>query len=349
MTRRAQATALVQDAEVLQPYLEERLADYFGRRRSILKLDRRLCPYSSSFRLDELRVRFDDGSNVQLLLKDLSREAMVEHARRARPKFLYEPRREINAYRWILPHAPAGAPAWYGAVADRPAGRYWLFIEHVKGSQLAQVGTFATWERTAAWIARFHAAFSPLRALQLAERSGALVYDEGFYRRWMRRAQRIADRSPEERRILDGIARRYAPVVERLARLPRTLIHGELYACNVIVSRVRDRERICPVDWEMTAFGPGLMDLAALGAGWVEPRQRALARAYRAAVRNGNGSAGGTGVPLPRQCAVDLDCCRLHLAIRMLGWSDDWEPPPDHAHNWLAEAARISRRLQLLT
>jgi hypothetical protein len=43
---------------------------------------------------------------------------------------------------------------------------------------------------------------------------------------------------------------------------------------------------------------------------------------------------------------TDLDCCRLHLAVRMLGWSDDWEPPRDHAHNWLGEAQRISRRLQ---
>ena len=175
------------------------------------------------------------------------------------------------------------------------------------------------------------------------------MYDEEFYWRWLRRAQRFADGNPEERRIIEGIARRYAPVVERLTKLPRTLIHGEMYACNVIVSNVRDCTRICPLDWEMTAFGPGLMDLAALGAGWAESRQRALARAYRAAAPKGNGSGADKTVRLPRQFEVDLDCCRLHLAVRMLGWSDDWEPPPDHAHNWLAEAARISRRLQLLT
>ena len=172
MTRKAEATALVQGTEVLQPYLEERLADYFGRWRSILKLDRRPSPYSSSFRIDKIRVRFDDDSNVRLVLKDLGHEAMGEEARRARPRFLHDPRREINVYRWILPHAPAGTPAWYGAVTDPPAGRYWLLLEQVRGSQLTQVGAFATWERTAAWIARFHAAFSPLRARQLAERSG---------------------------------------------------------------------------------------------------------------------------------------------------------------------------------
>jgi hypothetical protein len=35
-----------------------------------------------------------------------------------------------------------------------------------------------------------------------------------------------------------------------------------------------------------------------------------------------------------------------NLAVPMLGWSDNWQPPPHHAHNCLAEAARISRRLQ---
>jgi hypothetical protein len=30
----------------------------------------------------------------------------------------------------------------------------------------------------------------------------------------------------------------------------------------------------------------------------------------------------------------------------MLGWSDAWQPPPEHARNWLVEADRLYRRLQ---
>ena len=45
--------------------------------------------------------------------------------------------------------------------------------------------------------------------------------------------------------------------MDRLVRLPRTLIHGELYPSNVIVGRGHHRERVCPVDWEMAALGPG--------------------------------------------------------------------------------------------
>ena len=89
-----------------------------------------------------------------------------------------------------------GTPDWYGAFTDPLRGRYWLLLERVNGPQLSQVGAFSTWERTAAWIARFHGAFSPLRAQQLAKRSGVFVYDEAFYWRWMRRAQRFAEGDP---------------------------------------------------------------------------------------------------------------------------------------------------------
>ena len=63
--------------------------------------------------------------------------------------------REIDVYRAILPHAPAGKPSTYGAVADASAGRYWQLLEQVRGLPLWQVGDVAMWEQAAAWIARF--------------------------------------------------------------------------------------------------------------------------------------------------------------------------------------------------
>jgi len=334
------------DAALLHAQLEARLAEHFGNARAITAIERHLCPYASSFRLDELHVKFADGSEIDLMLKVLSREAMVEEARRGRPRFLHRPRREIDAYRWILPYAPAGTPAWYGAVTDSAAGRFWLFLERVPGVQLVQVGSFAAWERAAAWIARFHAVVSPLRAYQLVERAGTLVYDAAFYRRWIFRAQEFVH-GTAERRIVRRIARRYESVIDRLTAIPPTLIHGELYACNVLVGGADGDGRICPVDWEMVAYGPGLIDLAALSAGWTEAKQRSLAHAYDAAFRAGSRTDRPAPVArLPRGFSVDLDCCRLHLCIRMLGWSDAWQPPPDHAHDWLIDADRIMHRLQ---
>ena len=338
------AVSWTEDPSDVQPQLEITLAEQFGRSRPIASLSRRLCPYTSSFRIDELTIGFADGSRMDLVLKDLGRDAMVEEARTGRPDFLYAPQREINAYRMVLSQGPAGAPILYGALAEPTADRYWLFLERVDGVQLPQVGTFRTWERTAAWIARFHASFTPLKARDLARRAGALAYDDAYYWRWLRRAQQFTNTTGEVRRIMTGIARTYGAVVDRLTKLTPTLLHGELYPCNVIVDP--HRKRICPVDWEMTALGPGLVDLAALSAGWAEDKQHALARAYLAASRRRNGHRGGRTAPLPRGFRVALDCCRLYLAVRMLGWSATWNPPADHDHNWLVEAARISRRLQ---
>jgi hypothetical protein len=95
-------------ASGFHPELEERLAEHFGERRPIRRIRRRLCPYTSSFHIDELDVRFRDGSVLKLVMKDLSRKGMLEAARRARPDFVYEPLREIKVYRSILPHAPPG-------------------------------------------------------------------------------------------------------------------------------------------------------------------------------------------------------------------------------------------------
>jgi hypothetical protein len=326
----------------LHLHLEDRLAKHFGRRCPIVKLGRRPSPYTSSFPVEEIDVGFADGSELQLVMKNLSLEAMAESARHVRPEFLFEPRREIQVYRWILPYAPPGTATWYGAITNAAIRRYWLFLERVDGLALQHVGAFATWERTARWIARFHRSFPATGIARLVQNSRLLVYDEAFYWLWLERARQFAVRRPMVRRLVDRISRRYASVVRRLASLPRTLIHGEFYPCNIVIAGTGHRVRICPVDWEMAAFGPGLMDLASLTTGWSQREQRALIRAYQAAFSND--ATGSTRIS--SEFSRDLDCCRLHLAVKMLGWSEAWEPPPQHAHNWLADAVRIADRLQ---
>jgi Phosphotransferase enzyme family len=326
----------------LQLRLEERLASHFGRGCSIVKLGRRLCPYTSSFPVEEIDLEFADGSELRLVMKDLSTEAMAASARRVRPEFLYEPRREIQVYRRILPSAPPGTAAWYGAVTNPTIRRYWLFLERVDGLELRHVGAFSIWEQTARWIARFHQSIPPTGITRLVQTSRLLVYDEAFYWLWLERAQRFAAGRPMVRWLVDRIARRYGSVVRRLASMPRTVIHGEFYPCNIVIRRTGHQVRVCPVDWEMAAFGPGLIDLASLLTGWSQREQRALMRAYRAALPE----TMTRSTRIPNDFSVDLDCCRLHLAVRMLGWSHAWEPPPQHAHNWLADAVRLADRLQ---
>lgn len=337
--------ALRSIVSTLQPRPQRAPGD--RRPRSISVIRRRRCPYTSSARLDELDVRLADGSHVALVLKDLSRRRMLHTARKVRPRFLYDPRREINAYRWILPHAPPGVPTCYGFVSDVRSGRHWLLLERVSGLQLTHVGEFTTWLRTAAWAARFHCTFSPQRARRLARRSSALVYDEAFYWHWLERAQSLCRENRRRQRVVQRIARAYPWIVDQLLRMPQTIIHGELYPANVVVSRTGSHERICPVDWELAALGPALVDLAALMTGWTPDKQRRLARAYFAATyQQGCGSHDALLARLPRTFVEDVSLCRLHVALRMLAWAEDWRPPEEHVTDWVAEAAQVADTLQ---
>ena len=107
--------------------------------------------------------------------------------------------------------------------------------------------------------------------------------------------------------------------------MPRTLVHGEFHPSNVLVGS----ERIWAVDWETAGVAPGLVDLAALTAGWGEAERRAISEAYRDEV----------GAPAGFAVDGDLACCRLHVAVKWLGWSPTWTPPREHRHDWVAEAA----------
>jgi hypothetical protein len=332
----------------LRGALESTLREHFDPRRRIVALVRRPSDYGSSFTIEELHVRLDDGTPLELMFKNLSRRALLEPARRLRPDFLDDPQREIDVYRVILAASGLDTAACYGAIVDRPGDRYWLFLEKVPGVRLAQVGEFSIWRQVARWLAAMHARLAERRAaLRHADGLSLLAYDADFYRRWMRRAltfarQRDPSGTSDACAGLEWLAARYDRVVERLTALPITWIHGELYAANVLVHATAGRLRVCPVDWETAAVGPALMDLAALTAGgWSDTERTSLALAYHDA------SAGLGEYSSPDEFLAALDGCYLHLAVQWLGWSEAWSPPPSQAQDWLGVALRVARRLEL--
>src|SRR3954468_25031699 len=81
--------------------------------RRVVGVRREPHPYRTSYPVEAVDVDLDDGSAVPLVLKDLSRDALTETARRAKPAFLHDPLREIEVYRAVLPDAPPGPPAYY--------------------------------------------------------------------------------------------------------------------------------------------------------------------------------------------------------------------------------------------
>jgi hypothetical protein len=324
----------------LQTALENLLSQHFGRRCRIVELETRPYAYSSSFALEEIDIRLEDGTRLEILFKDLGRHALLEGARQAKPVFLYNPLREIDTYRLVLAAYPMGTATCYGAVVDPHAGRYWLFLEKVTGPELYQVGEIRLWQEAARWLANLHHRFLGTKELdELATIGRWLIYDDRYYRQWLERAAAYAG-NDETRKEMDRLASVYEAVIERLASLPATFIHGEFYASNILVPATGSKVRVCPVDWEMAALGPGLLDLAALTVGkWQDQERDDIALAYYQAL------TANKNRPEHDEFLADLDFCRLHLSLQWLGWSPGWQPPPEHAQNWLREALSLAQKL----
>src|SRR4051794_13369080 len=119
--------------------LQKALSESKQETKEIRRIVRRPSPYQSSYPLEELTLFLREGQQLELIFKNVSPRALSPIARRAKPSFLADPRREINVYRTILADAELGTPRYYGSVIDSDDDRYWLFVENVSGRELYQV------------------------------------------------------------------------------------------------------------------------------------------------------------------------------------------------------------------
>jgi len=289
--------------------------------------------YRTSFPLERLEVELEDGTDLRLAFKRLDWAGLEEGARLAKPDFLHDPGREPAVYASLLRPAGLGSPRFHGAVVE--PDRHWLFVEWVEGRELYQVGELALWEAAARWLAQMHAELGP-EVERHAEAARLVDHDAGYYRRWAERAREFARMpgQPAARRTgVEWLAARHESVVEALLELPRTVLHGEFYAANVLVAEDTPVARVAPVDWELAAAGPGVSDLASLVSGdWSQPDREAIAAAYAAAGPSLEG----------------LEHARLQLAIQWLGWAPpEWTPPEGQRHDWLGEALELAEGLGL--
>ncbi len=331
----------------LHAAVEAALSEQAGPRLTLARLERRPSPYRSSFAIEELDLTLDDGRQLPLIWKDASRRALSADAVNAKPLFLHNPLREIDVYRLILGGNSLGTPRCCGTVIDPARDRYWLFLERINGLELTRIGDFSVWQDVSRWLARFHfhcAANPP----SPDARRHLVIQDRGHMKQWIGRAiEFLAQRQPavfaSDVRCIDGLAERYDRVVDRLVELPTSVIHGDFFPSNVLIDRSASTMRICAIDWEMAGIGPCGLDLAALVAGrWTDEQRRALALAYWDESTTLNSTLTGRD-----EFLTDLECCRLHLAVQMLGWSATWRPQPEHAQDWLGEATRLASELRI--
>jgi hypothetical protein len=311
--------------------LERALAAWFGARRGITRLERRPSVQQSSFRVDEVDVRFADGTTVALFAKAVHWHAMTPEARAAKPPFLWDPERERATYEAILSPLSVEGARYFGSYVT--GGVRYLLLERLDGTPLWQIGEFEAWREAARWLARMHARVGAAGATFSRAATHLLRYDRPFYDCWMRRVQDFYESGP----ALQRLAACHEQVVDALLAEQNTFIHGEFYPANVLIERERGAFVVHPIDWEMASLGPALIDLACLIAGqWTDDQRADVADAYFE-----ERSALGADVPPRAHYLWTLDCCLIHLSIRNLGWSRDWSPPPDRAYDWLRDALRL--------
>ena len=316
---------LVADRDTLAVALEQVTG------RPIVDVTCRRSPYTSGAPIDDIDVLFSDGDRIELVRKDLAWHALLPEAALTKPKALHDPMREIGVYRRIVDLVPSGPPRLVGAVTDVRSSRWWLFIERINGVELYQVGSLPVWEAVARWLGEFHRQTSGLTTA--AAGAPLLQLDQRWYRAFLDRALAFADGAP--RRALQHVKTRFDAVVDCLESMPRSMVHGELYASNVLVVETARDVRVCPVDWEMAAIGPGVVDVAALTTGWPDDATRRLLAAY-----SSHGPAISSTQLFDGVCAA-----RAHLAVRWLGWSRHWLAPPEHSRDWAAEAVQMVEAL----
>ena len=302
--------------------------------------------YASSATLLNVHITFADGEHTRVVYKLGGPDAQTPAARGVKPEFLSDSGREAWMYESVLAlDGVADAPRLLATGCDRNGAR-WLLLEWAGSRDLSQVGARSVWCEAASQLARLHV-WGESRVDSLSRGSPVRWDDARLHLVWAHRARRhlAAHTSAwSTRDPLRPLWRRYRLVADFLAAMPKTLVHGDFNASNVLVTRSAAGNRIRIIDWETAGVGPGLLDLASLVSGRLPVRHRAaMVAAYRA-------NLGGSRLGTLSEGDFDqaLSSCRLAMAVQWLGWSPGWSPPPAHAHDWRREALLLALQLGLL-
>ena len=246
--------------------LEQGLSAYFGLPVRIVGLKRRPLA-TSSHPIDRLRVTLASGERLRVVFKRLSPG-----------EELYGNEREVLIYRRLLDGERFGAPALYASVYDEGERRYWLFLEDVGAATLDEGGV-EEWFAAVRWLARMHGTYhgreADLRALACLMEHGPAYYH--MVAQTARGNLELAGAGEALERF-DALMGRYDSLVAYLVGQRRTLVHGDVFAQNLVL---QPGGRIRAIDWESAAIGLGAWDLARLLDGWGS-MQAAFLSAYLA-------------------------------------------------------------------
>ncbi len=160
MSAVAIVTELDPDDDDAQAATRAILGAYLGPSRSVGSVRRRASATRIGWHVEEIDAVLDDGTILELELKDMAPASRSPASRSNTPAFVFNRLREIVVYDELLSAGAFGTPTFYGARVDQMVGRYWVLLRRLGGRSLGEPlihrdGISATAE---AELERWHAA-----------------------------------------------------------------------------------------------------------------------------------------------------------------------------------------------
>jgi len=266
--------------------LEEGLTQLYRDRVRVRAIRDKELGKSSSFAIYRIDAQLESGVVLPTIFKDLNSLQQQHGAQELRGLELERSRREIWAYRRVLPRLALGTPDLYGFRWEPRRGNLWLFLEDVGPHRIGHRLDLALYEQAAAWAGRFHEATA-----KAWDDEQLLRFDQAHYERQGRRLEAYLERiAAADRPLVEHALARYGELVKLVDRLPQSLIHGEFFGKNVMIRPGPAKNALAVVDWETLATGPQYVDLVSISAGrWTWIERMVMRRAYFEARRSAAG------------------------------------------------------------
>jgi Phosphotransferase enzyme family len=319
------------DASRLARCLEQQaIPKVAGRRARVAHVSRSPSRSATSYDSEVVSVRLGDGTEMRFFLKDYG------SSRRPRPASAQRRERELGVYRRLIGNGEVGTARYRGAVWDDDSAVHWLLLEFVAGTELRQM-ELRFWIDAARSLGHLQGHFAgasvPSEVMPLLERHDARFFAAKAERaRWS-----VSHYPPGLARRLEGFLGCYEPSIDFIAGQEQGLVHGHYEAANILVGAAAKSVRICPVDWELAAWGSRFFDLASLCDGFQPPALHRIWDAYAE-------GAAEAGLRTPARDRVRrlVDCFRLYRVVAWLGSAAEKRYSPAGVEKLLARGEALA-------
>jgi Phosphotransferase enzyme family len=285
-------------------------------------LEREPSGLISTFFNEIVTCRLADGGVRRLLLKRGAPDPDPTYGHRGGPPY------EAEVYRRVLEPLCTSAPRLHAVDTDPATGETSLLIDYLADATTLKHSGLETLLHAARWIGTFHR----LNESRVSGLRGAITeYDAAYYLGWV---QRTLDFTRDlHLPWLPAVCSCYESVIGELTASPTTIIHGEYYPMNILVSG----DMIAPVDWESAAIAAGEIDLSSLAEGWDDEEVNALMAEYQLA-------RWPNGVPLGFERRLVI--AGMYLMFRWLGDRPEWITG-EEAERQFSNLRKLSERLEI--